>query len=519
MKSQCIKLCLCLVAPLVGHAQSLPSEQPPKLVASATPKLGRDMEPLQRLVKVALERSPGSREAQANWRASLQDVEQSKAALWPRLDVNANTGATKLDGGGAPALTGGVGATASYTLLDFGKTRDQIDARQFQAASLQARVLLARESTTFETVNAYLQLVKYQRLIHIYEEHIVDLNDLVNKLSEIVVVFAGRASELTQAKTRLGQAHDALNSMKAKRREFQLSLMRQTGDGQAGDLVGDVVPVFPVDAVKSVLAQASINHPAVLSAKAEADSAKAQAAEARDARDPQVELQLAKQTGRDSLGRSYPMQLYVSAKWAAFQGFGDKAAEQALLERAAAASERVAQFQIELEFNVNSAWADYEAQTTRIGELRNLVRGTDQVRQDYYVQWRDLGKRSLLDVLSAESEHLSTRLNLAGSEVDQSIALARMKYEAGQLKEWLVGDDGKAVAFDDPAGEPPVLAKASEAPKGNSEAALRPAAITVQAMAVQPGVFLAPAQIGAIESDDVPRDGEEDMARQLAQAQ
>jgi outer membrane protein, adhesin transport system len=447
--------------PLCVYAQqpNQSPEPPPRLIAPVIPQRGAAMSSLQRLVRMALDRSPSGREAQANWRAAQQDVEKAKAGLFPQVELNANTAATKLDNGSADAIKAGLGAVASYTLYDFGRIQRGIDASQSQASVMQARILLAREATTFETVNAYFELLKYERLIRIHERYALELADLVGKLSEIVAVFEGRASELTQAQTRLGQARDALNVLKAKKRESQLALLRQVGPQATSITSTDALPDIPVEPLSNVLDQALKQHPLMAAAKGEAESATALIAQAQAAREPQVDMQLAKQTGRNALNQSYPLQLYVSAKWAAFQGFGDKAAELALMERAAAANERVAQLQIELDFNVKSAWADYEAQASRANDLRNLVKGTDRVRQDYYIQWRDLGKRSLLDVLSAENEHLNTQLSLASSEVDQVLALARMKYEAGALKEWLVGDEGQAIAYSDPVKtQQPVLA-------------------------------------------------------------
>jgi adhesin transport system outer membrane protein len=483
MKPAYFSLCLCLLAQGPAFAQTRPLDMPPRLMAAALPDRGQAMTPLQRLVTLALERSPGTREAQANWRAAVQDADQARGALWPHLDLNANSHGVKLDGSKAQSLGGRVGATASYTLLDFGRVQDQVDARLALASSSQARILTAREATTFETVNAYMQLGKYQRLIRIYEAHIADLNTLADKLSEIVAVFVGRTSELTQARTRLGQAREGLMAMQAKKREYQLALMRQVGAGQVGENVDESMPYFPVEGVAPVLSAANLHHPAVVSARAEAVASRALAAEAHAARKPQLDVQILKQSGRDAAGQTSPTQLYVSAKWAAFQGFADKAAEQALIERAVAADEKVAQSLIEIEFNIHSAWAEYESQSSRLKELRSLVQGTDQVRKDYYTQWRDLGKRSLLDVLTAENEHLSTLLSLASSEVDQSLALARMRYEAGTLKDWLVGNDSTAVAADE------VLDTAPE---------------------------YAPAQMGALESNDVLPE-ESSPAPQLAQ--
>jgi len=451
--------CFTLIGLLCGPSLAQPLSVPPLVVAAIIPDHGVAMKPLQALVLQAIDRSPSIREAQASWRATEQDVNQSRSALWPRLELSANSGAAKLEQGQGSALSGRVGATVSYNVLDFGKTRKQIEARQLQAFAYQDRVLIARETTTFDTVSAYLQLIKQQRLIRIYEQHIIELKSLVDKLSEIVTVFEGRRSELTQAQTRLGQARDALLSIKARQREFQLVLLRQAGAGAAGQPLPDTLPAFPASGMSTLIEEASLRHPAVRSARSEAASARALAAETHATQKPQVDLQLNKQTGVDVNGVSSPAQLYLSARWLAFEGFGSKASEQAQLERAQSAEERAAQLLIEIEYNIQSAWADYEAQSSRVQELTQLVKGTAQVRKDYYDQWRELGRRSLLDVLSAENEHLNTKLSLATSEVDQVVALAKMRFVAGTLKEWIVGDDGQAV----PQNSTPVKVSGSAA--------------------------------------------------------
>jgi len=67
---------------------------------------------------------------------------------------------------------------------------------------------------------------------------------------------------------------------------------------------------------------------------------------------------------------------------------------------------------------------------------------TEQVRNDYYIQWETLGKRSLLEVLTAENEHVSTMVNLASSELDEQLALARLRFESGTLAAWLFDNAG-----------------------------------------------------------------------------
>lgn len=393
---------------------------------------------LPELVQIALNRAPQIREAQANWQAAQQDVAQSQGALWPKLELNANSAAAKVDSSTAHALTGRLGATVSYNLWDFGRIRSQIEARESQANALADKFKLARETTANDTVNTYLQLVKQQRSIRVYQQHIIELTALVNKLSEIVEVFAGRRSELTQAQTRLGQAEDALVALQARQREYQLVLMRLVGSDVGAALGAGALPAFPKADAALLVSQANQNHPSLRAALHEAAAAQAQLAEAQAAQKPEVDVVLSKQSGRDVYGVAAPAQLYVTARWVAFDGHSSAANQLALLARAQAAQERAETLRQELDYKIQSAGADAQAQAKRALSLMGLVASTDQVRKDYYDQWRELGRRSLLDVLSAESEHLSTRINLVNSEVDQQVALARMRFEAGQLADWLL---------------------------------------------------------------------------------
>jgi adhesin transport system outer membrane protein len=427
-------------ASLLLKAPELPKSDDAALAAQ-WPDLGVGMWPLQALVGQALAHAPAILEAQANALAASHDVGQAQSGLWPRVELSANSPATSLENNGASGMGARAGANVVYNLADFGKTRKQIAGRELQSLSLQDRLRTVRETTAFDTATSYLELIKHQRLENIYAVHIDELQGLVKKLSEIVAVFAGRRSELTQAQTRLGQAYDALLAVQAKERQFKLDLMRQIGSYTRFTNVPDVLPVIPLEPGTVLMETVKTQHPAIRSAAAEASAARAQVEEAQAGQKPQVDLVLSSQSGLDANGFAAPTQLYVTAKWVAFDGYGGKNSEQALQERALAAEARAGQVLQDIEFKIQSAQASYRSLAWRVSELTGLLSDTDQVRKDYYDQWRELGRRSLLDVLSAENEHLSTQLSLATAQVDQVQAAVRMRHEAGGFQTWLLGEE------------------------------------------------------------------------------
>lgn len=437
-------------APMCG-AQTV-SNAPQGVLASAAgtsagaagnglPARGDSLALLQFLARTAIEHSPQIREASAATRAAHMDTEETKGARWPKLDVTANSRAANFGGSSAVSdgSTGRLGLTATYNLYDAGRTSSLIKSREFSELSASAKIALARESVAFDTVSAYLEMIRQQKTVALYVEHIARLTALVSKLEQVVQAFAGRRSELTQANARLGQARDGMDSALARQRSVRLSLARLLGSDALIPPREQKVPQFDLWSPAQSMPAALAHHPQLQSALADTASLKASVLTAAANRRPQVDLEASKLSGRDINGNVTPGQIYLAVRWNAFQGFSGQATERAAVERVTAADERYQQAKIDIEYKINNAWADYQTSSIRLKAMRSLALETDQVRKDYYVQWNDLARRSLLEVLTAENDHLSTLLNLTNSEIDEQIALAKGRFESGTLADWMVG--------------------------------------------------------------------------------
>lgn len=449
-----ILLITCLLAANVHaggvFAQSL-SETDLKLQLNLSPVEGRlevsannsENEVLRRLVENALLRSPQLRDAEAAWHAAQMDIDDVKGARWPRVDVSA-TSKSRVFGTGNPygnGTTNRATLSLTYTLYDGGKTSKQISAREFQEQSAHAKYLLVREQTVYDTTSAYLQILKYRRLVDLHEQNIGRLGLLVEKMSEIVQTIAGRRSELTQATARLLQAKDNKVATEARLHEYEIQLLKLVGPENRPKAGGNSLPNIEPIAPDAGIKYAKTGHPLLLAAEADTQAFGASAEAIRAGNYwPIFDLQAAKTSGVDIMGYSDPGQMYATLKWNAFQGLSGRAQEKAMLERANAAQERYQQAAFEIEYKLNSAWAEYNNQIERVASLEVLATSTEQVRSDYFAQWETLGKRSLLEVLTAENEHMSTMVGLVSSELDQRLAATKLRYESGTLAAWLFGE-------------------------------------------------------------------------------
>jgi adhesin transport system outer membrane protein len=400
---------------------------------------------LKLLAETAISRNPQLREAEANWHASQMDTEEVRGARWPRLDVS-GTSKAKQFGPSYPyaygnGVQGRVGVTLSYTLFDGGKVNTQISSRLHQEQAERDKYNQTREQTIFETASAYLQILKFRKLVDINQQNAARLAGLVNKMDEIVQAMGGRRSELTQAISRLLQAKENRVDAEAKLHEYEVQLLKLIGAENMSKTLNGKKPLIEPLSIEAALAAAKKSHPVLLAAYAEQLAMKDSASAVRKSNYwPVLEVQASKMSGTDMQGYTDSGQLYATIKWNAFQGFSGVSQEKAALARADAAQDKYDQSLVDIEYKLNSVWRDYQNQHDRIESLRILLVNTEQVRNDYYTQWETLGKRSLLELLTAENDYVSAMTSLVTSEFDEQLALARLRFESGTLSAWLLDD-------------------------------------------------------------------------------
>jgi len=400
---------------------------------------------LQLLAEIAITRNPQLRQAEAIWHASQFDTDEVRGARWPRLDVEGTSKAKQFGPNYHYVYGNGVqervGVTLTYTLFDGGKVGTQISSKLHQEQVEWDKYLQTREQTIFDTTKAYLEILKYRKLVDINQQNEVRLAGLVNKMDEIVQAMVGRRSELTQSLSRLLQAKENRADAEAKLHEYEVQLLKLIGAENMSKTVDGKKPNIEPITIEVALAAAKKSHPELLAATEEQLAMKYSASAIRKGNYwPVVEVQASKMSGTDIYGYTDSGLLFATIKWNAFQGFSGTAEERAALARADAAQDKYDQSLVDIEYKLNSVWRDYQNQHDRIESLRILSVNTEQVRNDYYTQWETLGKRSLLEVLTAESEHVSTMTSLVTSEFDEQLALARLRFESGTLAAWLLDD-------------------------------------------------------------------------------
>ncbi len=392
-----------------------------------------------RAVQAAAERSPKVQRAHAELAAADSDIDEAKGQRYPQVDLGTQAGSKRFGSGAQDTEGNSTGITLNVVtpVYDWGRIRNTIDSRRHLSVAATAAIDAELESSAFDVTSTMTELGKQRIIVDLSQQYIDRMNELVKMLAGIVAVDKGRSSELTQAKARLLQAQAARDSASTRAQDAEINLRK---------LVGERPIMVPrtkewnirLANLDHLLAQTE-NHPAINQAKAQTESAELQAKVVRSSSLPQLNWVVSKSTAEDSVGREQPWETHLAVTWGAFRGGSTRASERAALQRAEASRQEVEQQRLDLQYRIRTANHDARTFLERAELYRDLTVESDGIRLAFYEQWYHLGKRTLLDVLSAESDHYGNRVSEVTNRFDGYLAVLRQYAGAGTLGQWLSG--------------------------------------------------------------------------------
>jgi adhesin transport system outer membrane protein len=392
---------------------------------------------LAEALRRAAEHTPQMHQLYAQYLAAEADVDQAKGQRLPQLSLKAQTRERRFGSQrGVPPNPGNkVQLSMTTTLFDWGQTAKTIDSRKQLATANEARYRVQLENLAYQVASTVLELSRQRNIAGLYQRYAERMSRLVDMLTDIVQADRGRTSELTQAKARLLQARISRDAAIAKMRDAELALHKLIGKAYSPLPDTATWPIGPADLPR--LLTSLEQHPAILQAAAQARAADLTIDATRASSKPKLSWVVSGGTGRDDAGYRQPWATMLTVTWPLFSGGTQRAATVAAQYRAEAQWHDMEQQRLDVEYQLRSADEDARNAFRRAGDYGSLSQEADQIRRGFFVQWRQLGQRTLLDVLSAESDYYSNRIGEVSSRFDAYQAVMRTYVSAGELVSWL----------------------------------------------------------------------------------
>lgn len=397
---------------------------------------------LRTLVNDAIERSHLVGAAKLAAEAAQDDLAEIKAGKGIQASFGAGLGpggTQSLAGTETSAMQARASITAGQLLYDGGRLDRLADWRAQMGESARLGHLSVREQLALSTVSLAIERSRYRQQVLVYRQYVRKMACLMDALTTIVRADRGRASELVQSQKSFQQAELSLAQAQSQLRQAETRLRRLAGDGLPSvDGLSSVLLNVP-DLTQLVGEVERSSDIAALSAQAAALDQYAQAVAAGTK--PQLSWSV---TGSQAVGGGGSRGTTRNGTFAVGLALnlpllnpGVAPASSAARKRARAADLQKAEALEAKRFRVAEVHEQTMASFDRARRLVAVLRDSEQVRNFTMQQWQQMGRRSLFDVMGAESDHYNMRVNYVNALHDGQQFNANLVSLGLGLNEWL----------------------------------------------------------------------------------
>jgi adhesin transport system outer membrane protein len=386
---------------------------------------------LTEAVQKALSSHPRVARADALARAAEHDVTNARAGYFPSIDLTGGIGAEdsnikQLTDDPGTLTRREAGLSVRQLIYDGFLTRSEVERRRALLEAAEHSASDVRESIAFDAVQAYIDVASNRDLVKLARDNLDAHRATLERVRLKVSGGVGQLADQQQAEGRVALAQSTLTAREGRLREAETNYERVVGEAP-GDLPipargasglsagGEVQESALQTAIDAATTDALAQHPALRQARAELTASEASVKVARAAYWPRVDV--AGNLNRDANlsgveGIRNTNSVMLLGEWNLFRGGGDRAQEQASVERRIAAEDTVADTQLAVRENVAIALKARATSEGRIAYLEQHVTASKAALESYKSQF-ELNRRTLLDLLNAENELFTARSNLS----------------------------------------------------------------------------------------------------------
>ena len=399
---------------------------------------------LAQAIREALGSNPQILATVSSRKASGFRLKQGQARYGPVIDVSGDTGYERSDDSSTRVGDGSstetlyryeMGLTLTQMLFDGEESYNEVRRQKALLESASHQVRETSELIALAVTEAFLEVQRQKSILIFSSDNVAEHLSILSLIQD--GVSAGR---LTQAD--LEQVKARLASARAQRANIMQSLNNAAADYQ--NLVGSLPqylgkPVPPLHEISATV-ELEVEHalsisPSLDISNANVKAAFAQAEGANATFYPSVDMQLNARQGRDLggvKGRDTSASALFVMNWNLFNGGADTARRKELLEEYELSKAELGQARRDLERDVRQSWSARDAAASRETQFYRQARANKQVVEAYKDQF-NLGRRSLLDVLDAQSEHFLTRANAVSAKTLKVFTTYQMLALKGRL--------------------------------------------------------------------------------------
>lgn len=396
----------------------------------------------------AYQNNPDLNAQRSSLRATDELVPQARAGYLPTVGVSGSYGKARsqynIGGTSVSNYTlnpQSYGVTINQNIFDFGRTSNRVDAAEAGVLAARAGLQSFEQQVLLQAVTQYMNVVRDGAVVKLRDANIEVLKEQLRQTQDRFNVGEVTRTDVAQVEAQLAAAQADLSAARANL-EYSRALYRQVIGAEAKN-VSDAQPLakkVPMS-LEEAFKIGEAEHPQLIASRHSVSAAeatvKATAAQLR----PQVGVQGSYSRGWDQRqpeDQSDDVRVVGQVSMPIYEG-------GAVYAQLRAAKETLGQKQLEsdsareqVRSGIMSAWSQFDSSKARVTSAQAQISAAEialnGVREEAKV-----GQRTTLDVLIADQNLLSARVNLVTARRDWVVASYQVLSAVGRLSATRLG--------------------------------------------------------------------------------
>jgi len=404
--------------------------------------LGASGQTLVEVLERTLLTNPNVQASVYNVAAAEALRQQATAGYLPSVDVALSRGLEKSDNTTTRA-SGDVdrrfdrferSIAVNQMLYDGFATANFVKQQEAILAATAARLTTTRENTALRAAQAYLEVLKRDRLVDLAKTNLEQHDETLAKIEERFESGVGTKVDVVQTKGRRAQSKSSLLMSEKDAQNGRAEFYRVVGESPLNLLLPERTGRLPETLTEAVQI-AFRQNPQVTAAEADLSASRAARKQILAGFQPRVDLSLGATRNDDmdgSPGANNDETAAITMSYNLYRGGADKARLKEAVARINADEQNLIGLRRSITQDVSFLWNDVEDLTIRLEYLQVHVTSTEEVLAVYLEQLA-IGKRTLLDVLDIQNELYRSRSALVNAEFQLRLAEYRLLATGGQF--------------------------------------------------------------------------------------
>lgn len=373
--------------------------------------------------------------------AAQAQVRRAFAGFLPTLALSGDIGPEYID---SPANTSSTRLnrrkttlTLTQNVFDGFRTPEAHKSALLREIVARRRLDATRQSVLLEGITTYHDILRQSRMIAIARVNEDVIRTQLELEDERVRRGGGIAVDALLAKTRLQLARERTVQLRGALAEARARYRQIFGHAATPSEMTDpklALGALPGD-IETAAATSSSTNPALLASKSEVEIAARSVALAKSGYFPKIDLVALgnREDDVDSVkGVRREWSVLLKATWELFSGFATTAGVTAAAREKAAARDTYQFNRRKIDEELRITWEQLQTARERVKLLSNAAVIAEEVFEARK-RLRDSGKETAINVLDAQTELFSARMNAIGAGFDAQVAAFRVLFAMGVL--------------------------------------------------------------------------------------